>query len=442
MDTKKCNEWEKEKHSPTPRNPFTSRKIKVNGPKYRELNKLCDEEKIVEMSNVCLKWLKENHNNLYLQLIGSSQAKQNNKSLNGKNYYTLTDRQINGENIKTYFKTVVLEEGKACLSDTKTLLKYVHEPKLLGYGSFGNVYSVKIPGSKVAIKEGRLSQNEFRKAMDKSYPMEYLFNKLINDLLEYQICPNFSYTFAIFFCDRCNLKDFNGEIIKKQCSETVTELFDYTLHKLEDYRDEVILSILFQILFGVTAFHIKYGIYHRDIKRENILVKQIQPGGYWIYEINGKKYKVPNYGYIPIINDFGVSSSYKPGFSLTKSYGIRQIEVLSNDYFIPISDREKIDYDDVVKFPPYHFHCDIIDSLSMFAGGKRCGQTGYHSAMSISNKLKRKLKEFKFLQLHDDWPRDKVELFLAFVTIEKIFDPLYLNNVPNGPLIEEYKLEF
>jgi serine/threonine protein kinase len=107
------------------------------------------------------------------------------------------------------------------------------------------------------------------------------------------------------------------------------ELFDFTLDRLKDLKDEVVLSILFQILFAVASIQIQYGMFHNDIKKENILVKVIPSGGYWVYKLNGKKYYVPNHGYIVALNDFGVSIAYKPGIAV-KDYGRRQAEVVLN----------------------------------------------------------------------------------------------------------------
>ena len=55
------------------------------------------------------------------------------------------------------------------MSRSKTLLKYVTNPKKLGFGSFGTVYGVTIPKSNisVAIKEGRLEDEQYERALRK-----------------------------------------------------------------------------------------------------------------------------------------------------------------------------------------------------------------------------------------------------------------------------------
>jgi hypothetical protein len=44
---------------------------------------------------------------------------------------------------------------------------------------------------------------------------------------------------------------------------------------------------------------------HLDLHSDNIIVIKVKEGGHWVYEINGEKYYVQNYGYIFYINDFG-----------------------------------------------------------------------------------------------------------------------------------------
>jgi serine/threonine protein kinase len=518
MNVEKCKQWEKEKRSQNPKNPLTNRQVKKDGPKYKELNRAC-AGLIVDINSICMKWLKDNHNNLYSQLGQPELNKIQTitKSRKGKEpapvavqspgakipspvpiieitddsddlgpqkqFYTIEDRQRYGETIKDYFSSIIIADGKACMTQNKSLLKYVSNHKLLGYGSFGNVYGVTIPKTKppltVAIKEGRISVSEFRKAMVKQYPLEYLFNKLINDLIDDKICPNFSYTFAIFFCDKCTLNEFDKKPIQTQCSETIVELFDFTLDKLKDLRDEVILSILFQILFAIACIQLKYGLFHNDIKKENILVKVIPSGGYWEYNVNGVTYQVPNYGYMVALNDFGVSIAFNSDIS-NKDYGRRQAKVVydnnTNEYYfepfttqyypsvnkagkvtrIPTYVRNgqtwnhfyknfdskpsiSVELNNLALFPAYYFNYDIIDTMYMFIGGKRTLQPGDHYAMKVSRNIHNLLKDYYLIRPTDVWPRNRVDLFLANHTIMKLFS-FYLNSNLPGPLIEQYYL--
>lgn len=488
MNVEKCKEWSKDRLIPSPKNPLTNRKIKKDGPTYKQLDKDC-KNLIVDINSVCIKWLKDNHSDLYTRLIKKQQPKVKKSPVVSSEpsslYYSVDDRINVGETIKNYFQKVVIEEGKACMTQNKTLLKYVDKPKLLGYGSFGNVYAVTLPKTnppiKSAIKEGRISKSEFIKAMLKQYPMEYLFNKLINDLINDKVCPNFSYTFAIFFCDKCTLNEFKAKPIQTQCSETVVELFDFTLDKLKDLRDEVVLSIFFQLLFAIASIQLEYGMAHYDIKTENILIKVITAGGFWEYTLNGIKYTVPNYGYLVALNDFGVSESFHPGITNDKDYGRRQAEVIfdlktNNYYFKPFTTKffpyvkngyltrinspllpdgkltynhfyknfdsepsTKLNLEDMAQFPPHLFNFDIMDAVYTFTGGKQTLQPGRHSGLKITSNVSKIFKDFYKVEPDQVWPVDRVDLFLASHTIKKLFS-FYVGTKLAGPKIDEYYL--
>ncbi len=472
-------------------NPLTGRQIKRGGPKYKELDKDCLEKKnhIINLNDMCIEWLKEKHGDLYQVLekrtslltsdaSETSEVQSELSKLNLKS--TISERQLVGSVAKAYFEAVAIEDGKACMTNNQSLLRYVTGSKLLGYGSFGNVYKVEVPtglhGDKieVAIKEGRITYSEYRNAMRKRYPIEYLFNKLINDLLDDRVCPNFTYTHAIFFCDRCSVGDKTQ--VKTQCSETVVELFDFTLDKLTDLSDDVVLSIIFQIFAAVSSIQLKYGLFHTDIKKENILVKAIPPGGHWVYIIDGKRYYTPNRGYLAALNDFGVSTAYKPGFS-GANLGRRQAKVIKvgddvrfepfttgvypqvgksgaitgivpprlfgggtwNQFYENFDSEPSISINlrDMSTFPVFHFHYDIIDVIYTFIGGKRTIQPGQHRPMKIGSNIVNLFKDYYTLKLKDAWPLDRVDMFLANYTIHRLFRQ-YLKSPPNLNIIETY----
>ena len=324
-----CDEWIEQRQSPSPRNPRTRRAIKIGGPKYKELDKECDEfinggRVVQNKPNPLNHAMSSSPPQIILppspqiiQISSSPEANGRPEKTN-INFYPVTKRQKMGVDIKKYFSSKIKEEdGKACMSKSKTLLKYVTNPKELGSGNFGTVYSVTIPKSNisVAIKEGRIHKEEYDRALKKEYPMEYLFNKLVNDLIDDKVCPNFAYTYAIFFCDNCSLELIPGVITP--CSETIVELFDGILDEQTNlfYDEKVFESILFQVFFAVASIQLKYGMFHSDIKSDNILVKVIPKGGYWKYNLDDITYKVPNHGYIIVLNDFGVSHSFMPGIT-------------------------------------------------------------------------------------------------------------------------------
>ncbi len=91
----------------------------------------------------------------------------------------------------------------------KTLLKYFTNVKAVGKGSFGTVYigniNIKNNVFSIAIKEGQISRFEANRAKKLQFPVEYLFNQMMNNILNTKMCPCFNYTYCIQFCDHCEV---------------------------------------------------------------------------------------------------------------------------------------------------------------------------------------------------------------------------------------------
>jgi hypothetical protein len=513
-----CDRWKVLRLRIPPVNPLTNRRIKIDGPKYKQLEKECDDKPqkpqkpqknkapdnspIIDINSMCETWLEKEHPHLYeimkdkeKNVWGSalSHLSNSNNLINNREYYSVDFRDELSTNIKNYFKNIVVVQGETCVTGNKSLLNHVSNPVLLGFGSFGNVYSAIIPitvnGSRrtapIAVKESRLDKSTYKLALDKKYPEEYLFNKMINDIISDRQCPNFSYTFVIYFCNKCILKQFDGEKITTQCSETIVELFDLTLNKLPNTSDEVILSVMFQILFALASIQLRYGMFHNDIKKVNILLKVVPSGGYWEYNLNNVAYNVPNHGFIACLNDFGVSKVFRESVT-PKYYGKRQVEVVNvskdkwsmvpvitqaypvdrqwridskaprylkkskiytQNYFMRGFDslpNVPVDLSDMARFPVYNFHMDILDVIFSFVGGERTTQMGSHVSMAVSTKIKEKFKNFYLVDKSTVLPADRVDMFLAHHTIRVHF-PFYLkeNSVDDsGSKIESYTLNF
>ena len=61
----------------------------------------------------------------------------------------------------------------------------------------------------------------------------------------------------------------------------------------------------FQIVYALYVLNLYFDMTHFDLWCNNILVKKVQPGGYWKYIINGDNYYVKNKGYMFYLIDFG-----------------------------------------------------------------------------------------------------------------------------------------
>ncbi len=113
--------------------------------------------------------------------------------------YLLSYRRAASEEITNYLRQTINDKtitaGNACMSNTKTLLKYFTNVKAVGKGSFGTVYigniNIKNNVFSIAIKEGQISRFEANRAKKLQFPVEYLFNQMMNNILNNKMCPWF-----------------------------------------------------------------------------------------------------------------------------------------------------------------------------------------------------------------------------------------------------------
>ena len=87
------------------------------------------------------------------------------------------------------------------------------------------------------------------------------------------------------------------------------EILDKTLDELldsdnYDMKDEEWLSILFQICFGLSVAQKHYNFVHNDLHSSNIMFKNTK-SKYLYFNINNTYYKIPTFGKITKIIDFG-----------------------------------------------------------------------------------------------------------------------------------------
>jgi len=73
----------------------------------------------------------------------------------------------------------------------------------------------------------------------------------------------------------------------------------------KEITDEQWKSIVFQLLYTIAIIQHYYRMMHNDFHYGNILIDDsIEPGGYFVYEINNKKFYLKNTGVIPKLWDF------------------------------------------------------------------------------------------------------------------------------------------
>ena len=279
-------------------------------------------------------------------------------------YMTIKDRLKLVKDIKNKLISVGLPYKNilGCLTPDD-LLKYIGVVDLLGKGAFGKVYKACTHNEKelfnnefkcqknslyFAIKKARINQNAFDNILEGDYKNnvythEIYILKLLKRLLNKKICPNFPLFIMDFVCLKCRV-DYKGRQIENPCINFILELgtgnlsdlFRKNMSKIEFY------SYFFQIMAGIHTYQKHFQMVHRDIKPANILYYKIKSGGYFTYVINGKNYYVPNFGYIIIINDFGISHIYNPKDKIfnRKNFNYRllgsRFAMIMNGKFSPI----------------------------------------------------------------------------------------------------------
>lgn len=178
-------------------------------------------------------------------------------------------------------------EGEIFLSQTNThrqfVIKHVNNKKL---------------AKKVVIEE--YNPNKLYKSFltNKAFNLpifsEIVFQTLTNQLVFQNICPNFSLNWYW----EINVKGIN-------IFNEYANLSDFHTWAMQLHSEEEWLNALFQILYAIIAMKRYFNILHTDLHTGNILVNKVNPGGYWVYRIDGHNYYVPNMGYVFLVHDFG-----------------------------------------------------------------------------------------------------------------------------------------
>jgi len=202
--------------------------------------------------------------------------------------------------------------------------KLLQKKKLLGEGGQGKVYSYctnkkrKTETYCTAVKKIYIESEQSKYINDVSNPkalrhstfIELASMQLVNDLVLKKICPNFILNYSWRFKSRTGVCDdiypnvvyFFNEYIEN--SSTFSEWVKGN-HQLDE-----LWNAFFQIVYAIYTLQNHLNMTHLDLHADNIIVKKVQPGGYWKYTLkldDGKEntYYVPNLGYIFYINDFG-----------------------------------------------------------------------------------------------------------------------------------------
>lgn len=327
-----------------------------------------------------------------------------------------------------------------CMSgDRVTFRENFAVTKTIGKGTFGQIYKAQLEtGAEktwIVVKEAFLHESQRNVVKDKrltnaAHPSEFKILKMVRTLLNDKHTPNFPYTYGMSICDGCTINNMRGITRTGSCYTTFMELEGGDMTGLINTSNSALQrSLLYQMLIAVHCMHEKYGIVHNDIKMPNILIRKVPADkDYFKYVVDGTIFMVPNEGYIALISDFGMAEAMSPAYATSKYYGQRNAEVKEGPngklYFdpivckhfalfptydsIPIMFEEPQEYDwvdsvgtinnfgamtsglepdrpinleDTMRFPPFDFANDVIDTVRIFTGGGRTCECGTHISL-------------------------------------------------------------
>lgn len=203
--------------------------------------------------------------------------------------------------------------------------------KVLGQGGQGKVYQNCIEtGSKkgvcIAVKQFYLNNKE---AVHISKPfnidafkygnfIELASSQLINQLVFQNICPNFILNYDRSYIERDGVCNDIYPYTALHFNEYVSKSQLYTEWSAEERPENEYYNAYFQISCAIYSMQKYFNMTHLDLHSDNILVLKVKKGGYWLYQINGEQYHLPNLGYVFLLNDFGhawIPNNFKSWFA-------------------------------------------------------------------------------------------------------------------------------
>ena len=221
----------------------------------------------------------------------------------------------------------------ACLSDDQTLAKTFKLLNRIGSGSVnGEAYKICYPlrcdqdrcdcaenPIYLAVKKIPISQADLnlsrkplsKEALSTELWAELLMMRLCTALVENRVTPNLPVYVNYFVCDEC--KYANYALIERYpngspCIYLINELAnagDIKNWSTVPRSTAEWINAYFQIFSAIYALQKYFNMTHHDLHWGNVLVHQVEPGGYWRYHIDGITYDVPNLGWLFTLWDFG-----------------------------------------------------------------------------------------------------------------------------------------
>lgn len=207
----------------------------------------------------------------------------------------------------------------------------LQKQKELGRGGQGKVYSYCRKNTEqdcVAVKKiyieaqqsKYLSDTFSKRSLLHSTFIELASMKLINEIVLYNVCPNFILNYTWRFKTRSGICDDLYPNVAYFFNEYISNSQTFTEWIKKEPLTEELYNAYFQIIYAIYTLQLRLNMTHLDLHTDNIIVQTVPKGGFWEYTINENTYYVPNLGYIFYINDFG--HAWIP--NVLKSWFIRQ----------------------------------------------------------------------------------------------------------------------
>jgi hypothetical protein len=221
-------------------------------------------------------------------------------------------------------KRFILDENvdKFGFNELSQLTKVKNTSQIKGYPFVASKIKSKIlKGVKIGLKVVPI-ETKFEKHEHPTNLEFITLKELTDNLIINQICPHITYfvglqkvsnkSRAIKFL---NLKRLEvEEQIKTHSNMLISEFVEggsldnwvYDIYEDDETIPDIQWkSLVFQIVYTLNILQKKYKMMHNDLHYGNILVDNtIKPGGYFVYEINNKKYYIPNHGIVLKLWDF------------------------------------------------------------------------------------------------------------------------------------------
>lgn len=225
-------------------------------------------------------------------------------------------------------KRIVLDEGKEKfgMDEMSQLMKVKNTSEVKGY-PFKVIKNTDSKNFKFALKIVPV-ETKYEKAEHPCYLENIILKELTENIVNKDRSPHIThYLGTQKVSNKCRaLKQLNlkrlqvEEKIRTHSNMLISEFVEggsldnwifNTYENDKDISDEQWKCIIFQLIYTIAIIQKYYRMMHNDFHYGNILIdNSVKPGGYYVYNIDGKTYYLKNTGIIPKLWDFEFSMAY------------------------------------------------------------------------------------------------------------------------------------